>query len=333
MDALLIRLGILIAIFASVFILSQLLIGSSWARRSEKAAINRRLRMLKTGANREAVASALLKNAPHQLAANAGPVAKAYGRFLRMLQMSAVGVDGRRIIAGMAIGFCAVFGVMLLLAWVARFQITFGVVQLLAVLAVAISVGIPLMIISRIAQNRRKRMEEQFPVALDVFTRSLRAGHPIAAAIELITQEMQDPIGTEFGLISDEVAYGADLNDALLSFAGRWDLEDIRMFVVSVAVQNETGGNLSEILENLSKVIRARANMYMKVRALSSEGRMTGWMLTVLPVLTLVSMFAVNPAFYLDIARDPIFVIGFPSLIGLYIVGVLTIRKIIDLKV
>ena len=176
-------------------------------------------------------------------------------------------------------------------------------------------------------------MEQQFPVALDIFTRSLRAGHPIAAAIQLVTEEMADPIGSEFGLVSDEVAYGADLSDALLAMAERWDLEDMRMFVVSISVQNETGGNLAEILENLSKVIRDRASMYMKVRALSSEGRMTGLMLTALPVLAFSALFMINPGFYLDVAQDPIFMIGFPGLLLLYLIGFISIRKIVDIKV
>src|SRR5258705_12935911 len=86
---------------------------------------------------------------------------------------------------------------------------------------------------------------------------------------------MPDPIGTQFGIVVDEVTYGAELRDALQSMAERWDLDDMRMFVVSLSVQNETGGNLAEILENLSKVIRERQSMMMKVRALSSEGRVT----------------------------------------------------------
>jgi tight adherence protein B len=105
------------------------------------------------------------------------------------------------------------------------------------------------------------------------------------------------------------------------------------MFVVSLSLQSETGGNLAEILGNLSGVIRERAGLYMKVRALSSEGRMTGWMLTVLPVLTLLSMFAVNPGFYIEVAGDPIFVPGFTALVVLYGIGVYTIRRMIDLKV
>ena len=147
------------------------------------------------------------------------------------------------------------------------------------------------------ANRMRKKMQDQFPVALDVFVRGLRAGHPIAAALDLLTVEMPDPIGSQFGIVVDEVTYGADLRDALTAMADRWDLDDMRMFVVSLSVQNETGGNLAEILENLSQVIRERASMMLKVRALSSEGRMTAAMLTGLPVLAFTLLFIGNPRF------------------------------------
>ena len=176
-------------------------------------------------------------------------------------------------------------------------------------------------------------MEEQIPVALDVFVRGLRAGHPIAAALDLLTVEMPDPIGSQFGLVVDEVTYGAELRDALQNMAERWDLDDMRMFVVSLSVQNETGGNLAEILENLSKVIRERHAMMLKVRALSSEGRMTAVMLTVLPILTFTVLFMFNARFFLDVANDPMFVPGFTILIILYIIGFIWIRKLVDLKV
>ena len=115
--------------------------------------------------------------------------------------------------------------------------------------------------------------------------------------------------------------------------AERWDLDDIRMFVVSLSVQNETGGNLAEILQNLADVIRARASLYMKVRALSSEGRMTGWMLTVLPIAAFVGLFLVNPAFYLSVAQDSMFIIGAIILAIMYTLGFIMIRKMIDIKV
>jgi tight adherence protein B len=166
-----------------------------------------------------------------------------------------------------------------------------------------------------------------------VFVRGLRAGHPIAAALDLLTVEMADPIGSQFGIVVDEVTYGADLRDALTAMADRWDLEDMRMFVVSLSVQSETGGNLAEILENLSTVIRERQSMMRKVRALSSEGRMTAAMLTGLPILSFLLLFVTNPDFYLDVADDPAFLPGYVAIFTLYAIGFYSIRRLIDLKV
>lgn len=333
MTALLVRLFVLVAAFATVFILSQMFLRLFWDRRSEKAGINERLRMLRAGYSRESVAYSLLKNAPPTLSPDANWLQRRYVGFVRTVMTAGIRTEARQIILRMALAFAALFSLLLLLLFVFRITVTLGVIQLLIVFSLGAAVAIPVFLIGRMAEKRRKRMEEQFPVALDIFSRSLRSGHPIASAIGIITEEMSDPVGTEFGLVSDEVAYGAELNDAFMAMAERWALEDIRMFVVCVSVQSETGGNLAEILDNLSKVIRDRAQLFLKVRALSSEGRMTGWMLTVLPVFTLVSMFLVNPAFYLDVAQDSIFVIGFPSLFLLYCIGVYAIRRLTDLKV
>ena len=180
----------------------------------------------------------------------------------------------------------------------------------------------------------RKKMQDQFPVALDVFVRGLRAGHPIAAALDLLTVEMPDPIGSQFGIVVDEVTYGADLRDALQAMADRWDLEDMRMFVVRLSVQNETGGNLAEILENLSQVIRERASMMLKVRALSSEGRMTGAMLTGLPVLAFILLFLRSTR--ASTSMSPTTPPSCPASSAcslLYVIGFVTIRRMVDLKV
>jgi tight adherence protein B len=208
-----------------------------------------------------------------------------------------------------------------------------GRLVMLATIAGLVGGVLPLMILQIRANRAKRKMVEQFPIALDVFVRGLRAGHPISAALELLTVEMPDPIGSEFGRAVDEVTYGADMRDALQAMAERWDLDDMRMFVVSLSVQSETGGNLAEVLENLTKVIRERASMMMKVRALSSEGRMTAVMLTALPVLAITGLFLLNPAFYLDVSDDPAFLPGFLGLVGLYIVGFVTIRRMVDLKV
>ena len=333
MTDLLVRLAVLLTIFASVFILSQVLLGAAWRNRARVSAVNKRLRMIREGVDRAEVATRLRKTAPSEFAHLPGPIASWLRSLQRMLFASAVPVTLSQMLLAIGVMFAVLLAVMLILARTGGYALGSGTILLLAVMAGCAAAGLPLLVMSGIAQRRRKKVEQQFPVALDVFVRALRSGHPIAAAIDLLTHEMEDPIGSEFGLVSDEVAYGAELTDALESMADRWDLEDMHMFVVSLSVQNETGGNLAEILENLSDVIRARASMYMKVRALSSEGRMTGWMLTVLPIFAFVSMFLINPGFYLDVARDPIFMIGFPSLIGLYLIGLFTIRSMVNLKV
>lgn len=333
MSPVVIRLIVLVAIFASIFLLSQVVLGGYLNRRAERGAINRRLELLRSGLSAETVASILRKNVPGRLGENAGLGERLYYKFQRNVAMAAITTDPRMILLICVAVFGGLASLILFLAWSAKFAVTLGVVQLVLIISFAAAIVLPVMFIARRAEKRRKRMEEQFPVALDVFTRALRAGHPVASAIDLLTQEMEDPLGSEFGMVSDEVAYGANLTDALLGLAERWDLDDIRMFVVSLSLQSETGGNLAEILSNLSGVIRERASLYMKVRALSSEGRMTGWMLTVLPVLTLISMFMVNPGFYFEVAGDPIFIPGFTALVVLYCIGVYTIRRMIDLKV
>ncbi|MBS0477637.1 MAG: type II secretion system F family protein [Proteobacteria bacterium] len=333
MTGLLIRLFVLVAVFASIFLISQFVLAFAIGRRAETRAINRRLQLLRAGLSTDQVSSIMRKDLIERPGDDAGPLERLYYNFQRLVRMAAVRAEPRTVLGICTLAFAGLVSLILFLTWSSQLAITGGVIELVVGVSAAIAFGLPLMVISRMAERRRKRMEEQFPIALDIFVRALRAGHPVAAAIELLTNEMEDPLGSEMGLVSDEVSYGANLTDALSALAERWDLDDIRMFVVSLSLQSETGGNLAEILSNLAAVIRDRASMYMKVRALSSEGRMSGWMLTVLPVLTLVSMFMVSPQFYLDVATDPMFIWGFGILIVMYFIGVYMIRRLIDLKV
>ncbi|MDR2858289.1 MAG: type II secretion system F family protein [Novosphingobium sp.] len=333
MIALLVRAAAMVAIFGSIFVLSQLFVSLVWDKRAERKAVNRRLKLLRSGLDHDAVSVMLLKNAPPMLGTQAGLFERLRVRFIRMTMIAAVPVEARLLALGAVLAFFGISLAIVVLALLANATIGMGLLLIVPAVAAALSFGVPLIVLNNLAEKRRKKMEGQFPVALDVFTRSLRAGHPVASAIQLVTEEMTDPIGSEFGLVSDEIAYGANLPDALSAMAERWDLEDMRLFVVSISVQTETGGNLSEILENLSRVIRDRASMLMMVRALSSEGRMTGTLLTALPVLAFAALFLSNPAFFLDVANDPIFMIGFPGLLLLYTIGFISIRRMVDIKV
>lgn len=333
MTATLIKVLILLAVFASVFMISELVARLAWQRRAQFAAINKRITLIKRGNSRESVVATLRKNDPSQFNFLPGPLAAAAQKILRSLMMAAIPVTPSQLLIGVIAAVALVMAILLIGAKLAGFALSFGILVMCTIFALCVAAALPLMIINIVGHKRRRKIEDQFPVALDIFVRALRSGHPIASAIDLLTQEMEDPIGSEFGLVSDEVVYGAELKDALDAMGERWDLDDMRMFVVCLSVQSETGGNLAEILQNLSTVIRERASLYRKVRALSSEGRMTGWMLSILPVAAFVGLFLVNPQFYLSVAGDPAFVIGAIGLLLLYVLGIVMIRSIVNLEV
>lgn len=333
MNPVYIRIFVLILLFAAVVLTIEGV--SSWlrARAGTEHVVNRRLKMIAAGYERSTVLSKLRRNDEEMSFDSSTLIGRMGLAVLRVLHGAGLTYRARTVLMLMAAGTGALFMLVLVGGLLSGYGMTVGMIVIAAAFALALGVALPMMVLSRMCQRRRKKMEEQFPVALDTFVRGLRAGHPIAAALDLLTKEMRDPIGSEFGIVVDEVTYGSDLRDALQRMAERWDMNELHMFVISLSVQSETGGNLAEILENLSTVIRERASLFMKVRALSSEGRMTAIMLTALPILAFVALFLVNPAFYLDIAQDPMFIFGFSGLIILYIIGFVTIRRMVDLKV
>jgi tight adherence protein B len=164
---------------------------------------------------------------------------------------------------------------------------------------------IPVMTL-RFLRNRRHNMfGRQLPEALELITRSLKAGHPVPVAISMVAREMPDPIGTEFGVVADEVTYGSDLVAALHSLFERVGHEDLPLFVTAVSIQSSSGGNLREILDGLSSVIRERGKLKRKVRAISTEGRMSAYILTAVPALLMTGIQVLMPQFYNDIWGEP----------------------------
>ena len=324
---------VLVCIFGAVVLLVEVLVSSLGHSRSVSKAINARLRLIAGGRSRSETLTTLRRDSWDAAGFFPPMLVPAAVKFERMLVAARVRAPAARVLALLVSTPVALFLLIVLVTFLTGGVMSVGRVVLLIVFSAAAGLAIPMLILQMKANRTRRKMQEQFPIALDVFVRGLRAGHPIAAALDLLTVEMPDPIGSEFGIVVDEVTYGADLRDALQAMAERWDMEEMRMFVVSLAIQAETGGNLAEILENLARVIRERASMMMKVRALSSEGRMTGIMLTVLPVFAFTVLFLFNPKFYLDVADDRAFVPAFVSLLVLYAIGFMTIRRMVDLKV
>lgn len=325
---------VLVCVFGAVVLAAEAGIRWMASNRAESTSIRTRLKTVGRGGD-AGERLALLRRSGASVPEGLPPLLNNWAhRIDRMLLQAQLSIETPRallLLIIMPIGFF--FGLLLLMSSRWGIGISVGRIVICGTFALLLGAILPLMFINWKATRTKKKIEEQFPVALDVFVRGLRAGHPIAAALDLLTVELPQPIGPEFREVVDEVTYGSELRDALQNMAERWDLGDMRMFVVSLSIQSETGGNLAEILENLTKVIRDRHAMLMKVRALSSEGRMTAVMLTVLPLFTFTLLFIFNPAFFLDVANDPWFVPGFSFLIILYLIGYFTIRKMVDLKV
>jgi tight adherence protein B len=328
-----IRPLLLVCVFGAVVLAAEVLVHWLASSREGGKAINLRLKMIGRGQSHGEALNLLRRSDGALPAGLPAPIAKLGRALERILMQAQLTIPTSRVLLTILIAPVALFFALLLFMTLGGMSVGFGRLLITATFAGLLGAALPMMVLNIKATRMRKKMQEQFPVALDVFVRGLRAGHPIAAALDLLTVEMQDPIGTQFGMAVDEVTYGADLRDALQNMAERWNLDDMRMFVVSLSVQSETGGNLAEILENLSQVIRERQSMFLKVRALSSEGRMTAMMLTILPIFTFVLLFTLNPTFFLDVAGDPWFVPGFVVLIVLYLTGFFTIRRMVDLKV
>ncbi len=323
---------ILVLIFAAVALLAEGLVSWLGARRGASTIINHRLKLIAGGIDRSERMVALRRSG---MIASTGilPLDRILRALDRTLQGAGVRSSPLRVLGLMVASVVLLAAGGLVLVVMRGRPMSIGVAAVILLFALVLGLVLPLMVLGRLRDRRYRKMEAQFPAALDVFVRGLRAGHPVSAALGLLATEMPDPIGTEFGLVVDEITYGADMRDSIQAMADRWGLADMQMFVVCLSVQSETGGSLSEILDNLARVIRERASMFLKVRALSSEGRITAMMLTALPVLAFVVLFVINPAFYLDVAGEKAFMIGFAGLIGLYAIGLVTIRRMIDLKV
>ena len=260
-----IRALVLVCVFGAVALAAETALRAFASSRAQGKAINLRLTMIGRGVSLRETMN-VLRRSTSSIPEGLPPLLTELGRkFERMLMQAQLQIPTSRLMLIILLAPVGIFFLLLLLMsarW--GIGISFGRIVICTVFAGLIGAALPLMFISRKATKTRRRMEQQFPVALDVFVRGLRAGHPIAAALDLLTVEMPDPIGSQFGLAVDEVTYGAELRDALQSMAERWDLDDMRMFVVSLSVQSETGGNLAEIVTDENQVCVAGGSFRVK---------------------------------------------------------------------
>jgi len=221
------------------------------------------------------------------------------------------------------------------LLWVlgALVVVILGQPLVLAVLAGAALALLPLLYLQRQRRLRLVLMERQLPEALDLMTRALRAGHAFSSGLQMAGDELAEPIAGELRLVHDEINYGTSLPQALLNLSERVPVTDLRYFVVAVLIQRESGGNLTEMLVNLSRLIRERLKLHDRVRVLSAEGRMSAWILGLMPFGLAGLLNLLNPEFMSALWTDPIGITILKWLAALMVMGILMLHRIVRIRV
>jgi tight adherence protein B len=191
----------------------------------------------------------------------------------------------------------------------------------------------PFVYLKFLASRRAKALSRQLPEALDVIVRSLEAGHPVPSAIALVGGEMADPIGSEFGMAADEIAYGAQMSQAVSNMAARCRHGDVDLFAATIRLQERSGGNLTGLLKMNAHAVRERQKLRMKIQAASSEGRASAMILTSAPFCVLILLQVSNPHFYGDVIHEHAVHVGLTGLGIWMLIGNLIMRRMIDMRI
>lgn len=227
--------------------------------------------------------------------------------------------------------FILVAFILALLGSLVSFRYTAS--YLLAAVGALFFAMLPLFYLKRKKRKRVNRFQEQLPDALELIARSLRAGHAFAGGLKMVAEEFNEPIGPEFDNVVDEINFGVDFTQALKNLSSRIDCDDLKYFIISVTIQRETGGNLTEILDNIAYIIRERFKLQGKVKALAAEGKFSAYILIGLPFLIALAVFALNPEYIGILLTDPIGKGMIAMGVILMILGMFIIKRIIKIKV
>jgi tight adherence protein B len=288
---------------------------------SYRSSINRRLRLMKNQPDRQNV---LVQLRRERGLTGGGSYAMRFLSLNRLVLQSGLNLGmGRMVLVGLGAA-----GVAFFLTWYARDDLFQA-----SVAALIGAVLLPYLGLVFMRARRQGKFGQQFPDAIDIIVRSLRAGHPVPVAISMVARELPDPVGTEFGIVADEITYGADLETAMRNLSYRVGQEDLPLFVTAVAIQGATGGNLSEILENLSRVIRERFKMRRKVKALASEGKFSALFLSALPVAIFLMIRYVAPDFYGSVWKYDITKMGLAMAGAWMAAGNLVMYRMINFRI
>jgi len=310
-------------IFVGVFLMVEgvyLLIFGKTLKREKK--VNRRLALLQDGKDTEEVLSILRAEREGIEKHDKMPV---IGPLIEMARHASITLTMGQIAMSL-VGLTIVSFLLLTL-------FTGAVIQIRIVVALITGYAAFYIWLRGKAKKRISLFEEQLPDSLDLMVRSLRVGHPMTAAIGIVAREMPDPLGTEFGLIADEATYGMTVTDAIERMANRVPVHDLKFLSIAINIQATSGGNLAEVLEGLSRVIRSRFKLFRKVRAITAEARWSGWFLSVFPVIALLLVQVVQPDYYDRVSDHPLFLPGAILTFILLVVNIFFMRMLVNIKV
>jgi tight adherence protein B len=284
--------------------------------------MNRRLALLEKGGQREQVLEQLRKEMTQHMKSQSIPL---YSILASKAQKANIAFSPMQLI--MVIGGASV---------AAFVGLTVGTeVEPLVRSFVSVGMGIGgvYMWIGRKANKRMSMIEEQLPEAVELMVRSLRVGHPFSSAIQIVAKEIADPLGTEMGMISDEVAYGRDMGETLKAMAERLDMQDMRFLAVAVTIQQQSGGNLAEILHGLAQVIRARFRLFRRVKAITAEAQWSGKLLSAFPILALITINVIQPGYFDEVMETDVFIPACLIVAAFLIVNMIVMRSLVNIKV
>jgi len=204
---------------------------------------------------------------------------------------------------------------------------------IIGVIAGLLVAAVPFLKINLDRSKRLAKFEEQLPEAMDIMVRALKAGHPFTETLRLVADEMNEPISKEFGITFADINYGLDVRQAFLNLLERVPNMTLMTLVIAVIVQRETGGNLAETLSNISTVIRGRFRFQRKVRTLSAEGRMSAWVLVLIPFTLFVGLMVTTPSYLTIMIKEPMGIKIISVAFVMVVIGIFWLRRIIRIEV
>jgi tight adherence protein B len=284
--------------------------------------VNRRLELLEKGGGREQVLEQLRKEMTQHMKSQSIPL---YSILANKAQRANIAFSPGQLVMLM--------GVVTVVAYIGLLIGTGVGNEVRVVIAVLMGVGGVFVWINGKANKRMSMIEEQLPEAIELMVRSLRVGHPFTSAVSIVAQEVADPLGTEMGIISDEAAYGRDIGECLKSVAERLDMQDMRFLAVAVTIQQQSGGNLAEILDGLSKVIRSRFRLFRRVKAITAEAKWSGKLLSGFPIAAMIGVNLVDPNYFDAVKEAPEFIPACLLVAAMLVVNLFVMRALVNIKV